>query len=209
MLFDIADLAPGIGYKLMTSTVVPRPIGWVTTLGPKGLVNAAPYSFFNAMGGAPPVVSLGFSQPPDRDLKDSAQNILDRGEFVVNLVPEALGAVMTQTSLSLPPGESEVDMAGLAVAASVHIAPPRLAASPVSFECKTHTVVPTGPGQIVVIGQVYAIHIADEYVLDAAQGYIDTPSLGLIGRMHGAGWYARTNDLFQMARPVPLAKQNG
>jgi flavin reductase (DIM6/NTAB) family NADH-FMN oxidoreductase RutF len=60
MLFDIADLAPGIGYKLMTSTVVPRPIGWVTTLGPKGLVNAAPYSFFNAMGGAPPVVSRGF-----------------------------------------------------------------------------------------------------------------------------------------------------
>jgi len=209
MLFDVAQLAPGIAYKLITSTITPRPIGWVTSLSRGGVVNAAPFSFFNGMGGAPPVVALGFQRAPDRPLKDSAQNILDTAEFVVNLVSEDLIGAMSLTSASLPPGQSEVTHAGLEVAASTHIAPPRLSASPVSFECKTHTVVETGPGQMVVIGQVYAVHIADRFVLDAAKGYIDTPALGLVARMHGAGWYARSTDLFQFSRPEPMTKQIG
>jgi flavin reductase (DIM6/NTAB) family NADH-FMN oxidoreductase RutF len=207
MLFNVDHLAPGIAYKLITSTITPRPIGWVTTLSANGVVNAAPFSFFNGMGGAPPVVALGFARAPDRPLKDTAQNILDQGEFVVNLVSEALAGAMSLTSASLPAGESEVALAGLAVAPSSRIAPPRLADSPVSMECKTHTVVETGPGQVVVIGQVLAFHIADDFVLDAANGYIDTPALGLVARMHGAGWYARSTDLFQLARPEPMTKQ--
>jgi len=209
MLFDVDKLAPGIAYKLITSTITPRPIGWVTSLSPGGVVNAAPFSFFNGMGGAPPVVALGFSRAPDRPLKDTAQNILDTQAFVVNLVSEDLIGAMSQTSASLPHGQSEVTQAGLEVAASTHIAPPRLAASPVSFECKTHTVVETGPGQMVVIGQVLAVHIADRFVLDAENGYIDTPALGLVARMHGAGWYARGTDLFQLARPEAMTKQMG
>ena len=207
MLFDVAHLAPGIAYKLITSTITPRPIGWVTSLSRDGVVNAAPFSFFNAMGGAPPVVALGFMRPPDRPLKDTAQNILDTGEFVVNLVSEELTGVMSQTSANLPHAQSEVAFAGLEIAASTHVAPPRLAASPVSFECKTHTVVETGPGQRVVIGQIHAAHIADRFVLDAGNGHIDTPALGLIARMHGAGWYARGTDLFQLARPGPMPEQ--
>lgn len=209
MQFDTDQLAPGIAYKLITSTITPRPIGWVTSLSQAGVVNAAPFSFFNGMGGAPPVVALGFARAPDRPLKDTAQNILDTGEFVVNLVSEELAGAMSLTSASLPHGESEVAMAGLDVAASARIAPPRLAASPVSFECITHTVVETGPGQMVVIGQVCTFHIADRFVLDAEKGYIDTPALGLVARMHGAGWYTRSTDLFQLDRPEPMTKQMG
>lgn len=201
MRFDMDKLAPGIGYKLMTSTVTPRPIAWVSTLGANGVVNAAPYSFFNAMGGAPPVVSLGLMQSPGGGFKDTARNILEMGEFVVNLVPEALAQQMSQTSAPLPPDASEMELAGLEAASSTHIRPPRIAASPVSFECVTFQTIETGPDQTVVIGRVLAVHIADSFVIDAAKGYIDTPALGLIARMHGSGWYARSTDLFQLDRP--------
>lgn len=94
-----------------------------------------------------------------------------------------------------------MELAGLAAAPSVHIAPPRIAAAPVAFECRVLSSVVTGPMQVVVIGRVLAAHIDEGAVLDAARGHIDAPALGLIGRMHGAGWYARTRDLFQMKRP--------
>lgn len=202
MLFDFGDLAPGVAYKLLTSTVVPRPIGWISTLGPTGVVNLAPYSFFNAMGGAPPVVALGLMRAPGGGYKDTARNILDSGQFVVNLVPEALIGPMSETSAAHPPEISEMDLAGLPRADSVHIRPPRLADAPAALECVTFQVVETGPDQVVVIGRVLAAHIADRFVLDAAKGYIDTPAMDLVARMHGAGWYARTSDLFQLDRPA-------
>jgi flavin reductase (DIM6/NTAB) family NADH-FMN oxidoreductase RutF len=202
MLFDFDKIAPEIGYKLLTSTVTPRPIAWVTTLGANGVVNAAPYSFFNAMGHSPPTLALGLLRDAERGWKDTARNILDGGEFVVNLVPEALAEAMNATCAGVGPDVSEMELAGLDATASTHIKPPRIAASPVSFECVSLAAVVTGPMQTVVIGRVLAAHIDAAVVLDAARGYIDTPALGLIGRMHGAGWYARSSDLFQLARPA-------
>jgi flavin reductase (DIM6/NTAB) family NADH-FMN oxidoreductase RutF len=201
MRFDLADLPPDLGYKLLTSTITPRPIAWVSTLGQTGVVNVAPYSFFNAMGHTPPVVALGLLRDASRGFKDTARNILDSGEFVVNLVPEGMMQEMSATSAALPPEESELEAAGLRAAPSTHIRPPRLADSPVSFECVTHAAVVTGPQQTIVIGRVLAVHVADRFVLEADKGYIDTPALGLVARMHGAGWYARSTDLFQLARP--------
>ncbi|MFN3822480.1 MAG: flavin reductase family protein [Pseudorhodobacter sp.] len=201
MRFDVATLAPGLAYKLLTATVVPRPIGWVCTLGPTGVVNLAPFSFFNAMGGAPPVVALGLLKAPAGGLKDTARNITEQGEFVVNLVPEALLGAMSQTSAPLPADRSELEAAGLTAVASHHVAPPRLAESPVSFECRTFQIVETGPDQILVVGSVLAVHVADRFVLDAGRGHVDTPALGLVARMHGAGWYARMTDLVQLDRP--------
>ncbi|MDZ4134897.1 MAG: flavin reductase family protein [Paracoccaceae bacterium] len=202
MRFDLETLGADISYKLLASTVTPRPIAWVTTQNAQGVVNAAPYSFFNAMGHTPPTVALGLVRDAARGFKDTAQNILDTGEFVVNLVPEHLAEAMNQTSVAAPPGVSEMELAGLEAAPSTHIRPPRIAQSPVSFECVTLTALVTGPQQTIVIGRVLAVHVADAFVLDADRGHIDTPALGLIGRMHGAGWYARTHDLFQMDRPV-------
>jgi flavin reductase (DIM6/NTAB) family NADH-FMN oxidoreductase RutF len=202
MRFDLDRIDPQIGYKLMTATVLPRPIAWVTTLDAEGVVNAAPYSFFNVMGHTPPTCVIGLLRDSARGFKDTASNILDRGEFVVNLVPEALAPQMNVTSMNAPRGVSELEAAGLEAAASHHVRPPRIAGSPVSFECVNHAAVVTGPQQVIVIGRILAIHVADAFVLDAERGHVDAPRLGLIGRMHGSGWYARTTDLFQMDRPT-------
>lgn len=205
MLFDFSGPQDQLAYKLMTSTITPRPIAWVTSQNVAGVVNAAPFSFFNAMGSAPPTLALGLSRDPERGLKDTARNILESGEFVVNLVSEALAEAMNATSAAVTPDVSEMALAGLDAAASTHVSPPRIAASPVSFECVTHTAIETGPQQTLIVGRVLAIHVADEFVLDAENAYIDTPTMQLIGRMHGAGWYARTSDLFKLDRPAGRA----
>jgi flavin reductase (DIM6/NTAB) family NADH-FMN oxidoreductase RutF len=211
MRFDLNPDTPQFSYKLLTACVTPRPIAWVTTLSKEGVVNAAPYSFFNAMGHTPPTVAIGILADPEKGWKDTARNILDTKEFVVNLVPEHLAEAMNQTCMNAPANVSEMEIAGLQSAASTHIATPRIADAPVSFECRTHTVVTTGPNQAIVIGQVLAIYVDDAFVLCAEKGYIDTPALGLIGRMHGAGWYARTGDTFQLDRPdyASWVKNNG
>lgn len=202
MRFDLDDAAdPQIGYKLLTATVTPRPIAWVTSLGPGEVVNAAPYSFFNAMGHTPPTVALGLLRAPDRGFKDTATNILERAEFVINLVSQELGEAMNATSASAPSTVSELSQAGLETAPSTHVATPRIARAPVAFECALHTSVVTGPQQMVVIGRVRAIHVADAYVLDAERAHVDTPALRLIARMHGRGWYLRDGEFFQMDRP--------
>ena len=202
MRFDLDPATPQMSYKLLAATVTPRPIAWITTQGLSGVVNAAPYSFFNAMGHTPPTVAIGMLADPEKGWKDTPRNILDTGEFVVNLVPEDLAEAMNQTCTNAPAEVSELTLAGLQATPSTHITPPRIAEAPVSFECKTFTVVNTSPQQAIVIGQVLAIHVADRYVLDVERGHIDTPAIGLVGRMHGSGWYTRTQDMFQMDRPV-------
>jgi flavin reductase (DIM6/NTAB) family NADH-FMN oxidoreductase RutF len=201
MRFDLDKIDTAVAYKLMAATVVPRPIGWVTTLDREGRINAAPYSFFNVMGTEPPVVALGILGDAQRGFKDSARNILDTGEFVVNLVPEALAPQMNVTAVDAPPGVDELELAGLTPALSAHVKPPRIAESPVSFECVNHSTVVTGPHQALVVGRVLAIHIANAFVKDAARGHVDTPGLNLVGRGFGAT-YIRSQDTFEMPRPT-------
>lgn len=200
MRFDLETLPTPICYKLLAATVVPRPIAWVTSVGKDGKVNAAPFSFFNVMGSAPPTVVLGLLADPERGFKDTARNILDNGAFVVNLVPESLVEAMNVTAVDAPSGINEIDLAGLATAPSVHIAPPRIVDSPVNFECVNHAAVVTGPNQTIVIGRVLAVHVADRYVLNAERGHVDTKALDLVARTVGSG-YARTRDTFDLDRP--------
>lgn len=200
MRFDFDQLEGALAYKLLAATVMPRPIAWVVTKGEEGL-NAAPYSFFNVMGAAPPVVALGLMADPARGFKDTAQNILASGEFVVNLVPERLVAAMNVTAVDAPRDVDELALAGLKTAPSAHIAPPRIAASPVAFECRALSSVVTGPHQTLVIGQVLAAHIDEACVLDAARGHIDTPKLDLVARSYGSD-YVRSQDRFSLARPI-------
>ena len=199
MRFDLDQVETAIAYKLLAATVMPRPIAWVVTKGEAGL-NAAPYSFFNVMGSAPPTVAIGLLADPDRGFKDTAQNILDTGEFVVNLVPERLVESMNTTAVNAPRNIDELGLAGLSTHASEHIAPPRIADSPVAFECRSVSNVVTGPQQTVVIGRVLAVHIDDDYILDAENAYIDTPKLGLVARSYGSD-YVRSQDTFSLDRP--------
>ncbi|MBY8916923.1 flavin reductase family protein [Nitratireductor sp. L1-7-SE] len=202
MRFKLDELDPQIGYKVMTATVTPRPIAWVTSVSSEGVVNAAPYSFFNLMGHRPPTVAIGVMADPQRGFKDTARNIVGGGEFVVNLVPERLAAAMNITSMDAPEDVSELDCAGLTALPAEQVAPPHIAEAPVSFECVSHSVLVTGPHQALVVGRVVEIRVADDFVIDAERGHIDTPALGLIARMHGRGWYARSSDTFQIDRPT-------
>lgn len=199
MLFDFAALSADNIYKLLVSTVVPRPIAWVTTLDTEGRVNAAPYSFFNVMGNDPPVVCIGIG-PKRGDLKDTGTNIRRTGQFVVNLVSEDTVQAMNITAIDVDPGVDELAMAKLTPLASTAIAPPRIAESPVALECERLAVVDLGNGRAVVMGKVLAMHVRDDCVLDPVKCYIDTPKLGLIGRMHGRGWYTRTTDRIEIPR---------
>ena len=110
---DPNALAQRDRYKLLISLVIPRPIALVTTLGPTGVVNAAPFSFFNMFSESPPLAVLGLQVRPDGGLKDTAAHIRDRGEFVINLVDEALGEQMNQCAVDFPPDVSEIDAAKL------------------------------------------------------------------------------------------------
>ncbi len=202
MQFDFEALSPANRGKILLSTIVPRPIAWVTTQTADGVPNAAPYSFFNAMGVDPPIIVIGVQSHPDKRFKDTGANILTSAEFVVNLVSEATAEAMNVTCIDAPPGVDELKLAGLEIAPSVKVAPPRIAASPVAFECKVHTSLTFSPNQAIVVGRVVHVHIHDEFVLDAERCYIDTPKLKLVGRMHGSGWYNKTGDQFVLERPV-------
>jgi len=210
MLFDVAQMSAQDAYKVLISTVVPRPIAWVTTQDVDGRLNAAPFSFFNAVSGNPPVVAIGIGGRGPGDAKDTGNNIRRTGEFVVNLVSYALAKHMNITAIEFGPEVNELAEAGLTTAPSVHVKPPRIAESPVSFECKRLVTVDVGNDRSVILGTVLAMHVRDDCVLNAERHYIDTPKLDLIGRMHGGGWYARTTDRFELPRiPVdewPLEK---
>lgn len=201
MRFDLQEVGPQNAYKLLAATVMPRPIAWVVTQDGAGRVNAAPFSFFNVMGASPPTVVLGVMPDPVKGLKDTARIILDTGEFVINLVPERLVHQMNQTAIDAPAGVEELALAGLGVTASDRVAPPRITASPVAFECKLTTHLETGPNQMLLVAEVLVVHLDDDCVLDAERAYIDTPKLDLVARSYGSD-YVRSQDVFQLARPV-------
>jgi flavin reductase (DIM6/NTAB) family NADH-FMN oxidoreductase RutF len=201
MLFDMETLPPQDRYKILTASVVPRPIAWVTTKSRAGIVNAAPFSFFNAMGSDPPTVVLGI-MPRDGRLKDTAANIQETAEFVVNLVSEANAQAMNVTCIDSPPEIDELQLAKLTPVPSRSVAPPRIGESPVSFECRLLASLVTGPLQSLVVGRVVCAHVDDAFVLDAKRCHLDTTAMQLIGRMHGSGVYARTSDRFEMQRPT-------
>jgi flavin reductase (DIM6/NTAB) family NADH-FMN oxidoreductase RutF len=202
MQFDIDGMAPADRYELLLGTIVPRPIALITTLGPDGQINAAPYSLFNVMGHDPAVAMVSVLAHPQSRLKDTGHNILATKEFVINLVSETVAEAMNITCIDAPPGINELELANLETAASVKVRPPRVAASPVSFECRFLTSISFGPHQTIIAGQIVHAFVEDQFVRDRARGLIDTPELQLIGGMHGAKWYAKLSDQFEMERPT-------
>lgn len=197
MIFDFARLDGPFRYKLLGSTITPRPIAWVSSLDETGVANAAPFSLFNVFGEDPPVVGFSILSRSADDRKDTGNNVRARGEFVVNLVDEGTLQQMNVTAIDFGPGVSEFAEAGLTPASSVKIRTPRIAESRVAFECRLMQIVELGQKRSLVLGEVLAMHIADDAVLDAERGYIDTPALRIVGRA-GANSYVRTTDVVNL-----------
>lgn len=188
-------------YKVIGGCIVPRPIAWVTTCSADGVLNTSPFSFFNALGDDPPVVVLGMVAHAEGRLKDTPDNIRATGEFVVNLVDEASAEAMNLTSIDAPPEVEEHTLAKLETAPSVAIAAPRIATAPISFECRVLHFLETGKHQVAIIGEVLHAHIQDRFVTDPDRLHLDVPAMNLIARLHGAGWYSRQTDVFDLRRP--------
>jgi flavin reductase (DIM6/NTAB) family NADH-FMN oxidoreductase RutF len=179
--------------------VAPRPIGWVSTMSSAGQINLAPYSFFNAIGEDPPMLAFSSS-----GAKDSATFAGELEEFVWNLVTWELREPMNETSAPLPRGASEFERAGLEMAPSRLVAPPRVAASPCAMECKVvhrtelRDIEGRPANQHLVIGQVVGVHLDERVIRD---GTIETARLRPVSRCGGPADYAVVRETFQMFRP--------
>ncbi len=189
-LHSIAD-----NYKLLSNLVVPRPIAWVTSLSQNGVINLAPFSFFNAVGSNPLYVIISIGLNDAGDAKDTAKNIQASGEFVVNLVTEELFDAMNISAADFPAEKSELTAAGLHAAPSVHIKAPRLAEAQASLECKLFSSQPLGANTL-FIGEVVMFHVAD-HLIDSG---LHINNFAPIGRLGSPSVYCRTTDRFDVAR---------
>ena len=192
---DPSSLPEKDSYRLMISAFVPRPIAFVSTRSLAGVDNCAPFSFSMGVSSRPMVFAVSIGER-DSQPKDSARNILDTHEFVVNLVTEAIAEKMNIASGDYAETVSEFDEAGLTRAPSELVKPPRIAESPVNFECRLIRAVHIGENTV-FFGEAVRLHINDDVM---ANGLVDVQRLRPIGRLGGAR-YCRTHDVFEMVRP--------
>lgn len=198
--FDILNMPRSASYKLLASTIMPRPIAWITTRASNGTVNAAPFSFFNIVSSDPPMVAVSFSAAPDREGKDTLANIRETGEFVVHMVSRDLAEAMNVTATNVPRDMSEIDFAGLSLTDCVKVQTPRIAEAPVAFECTRFQVIEPGGSSTIVLGSIVYAHVREDVFEDRERLHLDPHKLDLIGRMHGAGGYCTTRDIFHIDR---------
>ena len=188
-------------YRVLTGVVVPRPIAFVSTISTDGILNLAPFSFFNAVASNPPTIVFSSSRHTDDKRKDTLSNIEQTGEFVVNVVVDDIAEAMNRTSAEFPADVSEFELAGLTPAASDLVKAPRVAESPVNMECKLQQVIPLGQGDHehgLVIGEVVLMHVRD----DILNGHrVNHHILKPTGRLAG-NMYCHTSEVFEMVRPV-------
>ena len=200
MKIDPKTVPAPVSYRLLVGSVVPRPIAFVSTRSTAGVNNLAPFSFFNAVCGDPPVVLFC---PVWRDpMKDTLANVRETREFVVNIVNEDIVEQMNVCSAEVPSNVDEFAMSGLTPIASDLVNAPRVAESPVSLECQLLQIVEISArplGGNIVIGEVVCFHV-DDRVIDAGTFKIDAEKLRAVGRMSGYD-YARTRDRFTLVRP--------
>ncbi|MBT8199385.1 MAG: flavin reductase family protein, partial [Acidimicrobiia bacterium] len=195
---SVAELAPGDAYKLLTGLVVPRPIGWIGSVSTNGIPNLAPYSFFNAVASRPPtlIVAPGLHEG---HYKDTLRNLVDTGEFTVNVVSAELAEQMNVTSTTSK--EDEFDRAGLTAVPGVDVAAPLVAECKANFECRVTRTVEIGdeePTAVVVFGEIVRFHIQESIVNE--RFHVDPLALAPVGRLAGPN-YANVTNTYQMIRP--------
>ena len=192
------EMEPRASYRLMTSIVVPRPIAWVSTINAEGIANLAPFSFFNAVAGAPPVLILAVGQRAGEP-KDTLRNVRDTREMVIHLADEPLAEALNQTSGDFPPGTDEFRRAGLTAVPSTDVRPPRVAAAPVAMEARLlHEVAIPETRYTVIFGRIIRYHIREDLLGD--DGLLVAERLRPIARL-GRDEYTTLGEVFSMARP--------
>jgi len=198
MIIDPPTLERRQRYRLLTSTVTPRPIAWVSTRGKDGSLNLAPFSFFQALCGTPPLIMLSIGQRQGNP-KDTLRNIQETGEFVINIVTEELAEKMNLSSGEYTADVDEFALAGLIPAPSEVVSAPRVAESPINLECKLTQIVPLeGSDYSMIIGEILRWHVADGLL--APDGLVDTARLRPLGRL-GRDEYVKFGEVFEMLRP--------
>ena len=206
MEFDPNVIDSAAMYKLLIGSVVPRPIAWVSSVDAEGVRNLAPFSYFMAITHDPPTIA--FSSGPRgaeigggvRGKKDTLHNVEVTREFVVNVVDDALAEAMNVTSGDYTADVDEFVKAGLAAASSAKVKAPRVAAAPVSLECRLARIIPVGnlPHHL-IMGEIVHVHVRDD-VFDPATGRLDMHRLRPVGRLAGH-LYTHVHDIFEMKRP--------
>jgi len=202
-MFYRTDQHHGLPHDPLKSCIVPRPIGWLTTLDGEGRVNLAPFSFFNGIASDPPLVVAGVNgAPPPVGMKDTLANCRATGEFVANIATWDLREAMNLTSADVPADVDEMALAGLTPAPSELVKPPRVAESPIHMECKVHQILDmpcTAPDSrnTLIIGQIVGIHIDDSVLTD---GLIDMAKVRPVARL-GYMDYTVVEKVFTMHRP--------
>lgn len=208
MEIDPRSMQPAAVYKLLIGCVVPRPIAWVSTASAAGVNNVAPFSFFMGVCNDPPTLAFsvgprsGASGAGAPGLKDTVRNIEAIGEFVVNVVDDALVERMNLTSGDYPPEADEFALAGLTPTPGVRVRAPRVREAPIGMECRASQILRVGHGpHSLILGEILYFHLRDG-LYNPATGRIDMRQLQAVGRLAGE-MYTRTHDLFEMKRPDP------
>jgi flavin reductase (DIM6/NTAB) family NADH-FMN oxidoreductase RutF len=187
-------------YKFLIGSIVPRPIAFVTTLSDEGIVNGAPFSYFNIVSSNPPMISLAIQRSAGRQ-KDTARNIIQLKEFVVHVVDENNVEEINKTAASLPPHESEIELTNLTPVESIKISVPGVKEAKIRMECIVEQSLELGgqdsPGVDLIIGKVVQFHI-DEHIFE--KGRIDPIGLGAVSRLAGTN-YAKIGEIFSIERP--------
>ena len=187
-------------YQLLTSLVIPRPIGWISTVSAAGVHNLAPYSFFNALSASPPMVgvSIGFR---GGEPKDTLVNIRDTSVFAVNVCSDELLEAMNATSGEFEPSVDEFEIAGLTPVAGEATVAPVVGEAPAILECELFKEVDLGEASnVLVIGEVKAVRLSRDLVVDPDTWAVDPKSLRAVGRL-GADRYAFLRDIIELPRP--------
>ena len=201
MQLDPGKLSKKENYKWLIGSVLPRPIAFVTSINASGIVNAAPFSFFNVVTTDPPMVGFSCMRKPDGEMKDTAKNIIGQREFVVHAVSEENVGLVNETAVDFPPDHSEVEQVGLHLLPASVVQVPRIKETKIQMECKLHRYWPLGgrgshPDADFLVGEVVCLHIDDDLY---EEGKIDTHALKPVGRMAGRT-YLKGGEMFSMHR---------
>jgi flavin reductase (DIM6/NTAB) family NADH-FMN oxidoreductase RutF len=191
------EIAADRRYKILCSLVIPRPIALVTSISEDGIVNAAPYSFFNVFGDTPPIIALGLHRRPEQTLKDTTANIHATCEFVINLVDEALAEAMNITAIDFPPQESEIAAANLALAPSTDVKAPRIASAPAALECRWLHSVSFSADRELLLAEVMRAWTRDGVMDDKYN--VNFSAYQPVGRLY-YNLYTRKPEVFEMQR---------
>ncbi len=188
-------------YRFLISTIVPRPIAFISTISPEGIVNLAPFSFFNGVSSNPPCVMVSITRKSDGDKKDTLRNIEATRQFVLNTTPEWLAQQMNQCSAEYPYGVSELEKVGLTAVPSLRVKPPRIGESPVQMECELYETLEIGDGSMgsatIVVGKIVMAHVAESAWKDGKATFEELKPLSRLGGLS----YGKTSDVFDLPRP--------